>query len=331
MNRMHLISAGILGAGLFAWAGTTHALKSDGLLEFEPNVLSLKGSPFGRTVAVAMRGPVDTYWNAGGSHEHCEHGCSGSGCTHASHGHGEDHSDGHEDEAQGGQDLLNSTRSMANMEVIMPPQDSVRGKVLGQIDDWKAAYYGRTNPYGSSKVHKTFIMGETEKKLRLSYEMDPSNFAAYGSYFLFMSEALSTLKKEGEEEMVQQQAVAAALALSQHTVRYCLALKDEPPAMLTAAAAAHDYLQTRYTAGGSDAMPEIIQFLQIQHDCLEGFRVTRAQMVEDGTWERFPAMRREEMDVQSYLLGKLLEGNMQMIQRNANRETRKTSHPLTSS
>jgi hypothetical protein len=319
MNRTHFLSSGILGLGIAAWAGMSCVLRSDGFLEFEPNILTLKGIPFGRTVAVAMRGPVDVYWNAGESHAHGGHDCSGSDCAHAGHGGG------------GQQDLLNSTRSMAEMELVLPPEDSLRGKALGRIDDWKAAYYTRTNPFGSSKVHRTFIMGETEKKLRLSYEMDPSNFAAYGSYFLFLSEALSTFKQEGEEEVVQQQAVAAALELSRHTVRYCLALGDEPSALLTAAAAAHDYLQTRYTAGGSGTMPEIIQFLQIQHQCLEGFSKVRGEMVAKGTWERLPAVRREEMDVQNYLLGKLLEGNMQMIQRNANQGMSPNNQSITSS
>ena len=316
MKRRHIIQGSLFGLGVIAWAATGSSLKKQGEFEFDPNVLTLKGSPFGRTVAIAMRGPVDIYWNQGEAHDHEGHACSGAGCTHESHTHAKNNSQGGE-KGSSADNLLNNARSMANEGVLLPPEDSLRGSILSRIDAWKAAYYTRTNPYGSSKIHRTFIMGETEKRLRLSYEMDPSNFAAYGSYFLFLSEALSTLQEEGQQEQLQARAAQAALGLSSHTIRVCLSRKDEPPALLTAAAAAHDYLQTRYSQGGEGAMAEVYQFLQVQDECLRDYRRLKERMIAEGTWERFPEMRRQEMDVQEYLLNKLYEGNIQIIHRNA--------------
>ena len=67
-----------LGGGLYLTAG----LKQSGKLDYRPNVLTLNGSPFGRTLALAMRGPVDVYWHRGNVHDH-------------EHGHDHSHDDGH--------------------------------------------------------------------------------------------------------------------------------------------------------------------------------------------------------------------------------------------
>ena len=64
-------------------------------------------------------------------------------------------------------------------------------------------------------------------------------------------------------------------------------------------------------------MAEVYQFLQVQDECLRDYRRLKERMIAEGTWERFPEMRRQEMDVQEYLLNKLYEGNIQIIHRNA--------------
>ena len=60
----------------------------------EHNPLHLKRSPFGRTIALAMRGPVDVYWHRGEPHSHDGHGHSHDGHGHSHDGHGHSH-DGH--------------------------------------------------------------------------------------------------------------------------------------------------------------------------------------------------------------------------------------------
>lgn len=303
MKRSQVIGSACLLLGVSLWGWASVSLKDAGQLEYKPNVLTLKGSPFGRTVAVAMRGPVDRYFNHGVSHAP-QHdgggGCSHAGCGASSCGHGV------EEEAD-----QNTSSGVQKMSI----ESGLHTKLLSKIDDWNAAYHSRTNQFGSTKVHQKYLMGETQKRLRLSYEMDPSNFAAYGSYFLFLSEALSSIKHQGEETEFEQQAMHAALSLSEHTVRYCLQFREEPTAMLTAAAAAHDFIQVRYKKGGEGVLGEMVSFLKAQHESLTAYHQLRSEMVADGRWEEIPEIRRQEMGVRARLLNQFYKADSELIER----------------
>jgi|GEM_PF-2169343 len=83
-----LAHLGVLTLGLAAWHFAGKRLQGDGLFEAEPNVLSLKGSPFGKTIAMAMQGPIDVYWHEGEAHDHVH--AAGESCTECDGGHGEE-------------------------------------------------------------------------------------------------------------------------------------------------------------------------------------------------------------------------------------------------
>ncbi|MDP6207002.1 MAG: hypothetical protein QGG01_01765, partial [Roseibacillus sp.] len=70
MNRIHCLQILLLAVGLTAWGLQTSRLYRGGRFAKEHNVLHLKQSPFGRTLSLAMRGPVDVYWHRGEPHEH---------------------------------------------------------------------------------------------------------------------------------------------------------------------------------------------------------------------------------------------------------------------
>jgi hypothetical protein len=294
MKRFLVINVCCLGLGILSWAGVTLSLQERGALEFDLNVLTLKKGPFGRTVAIAMRGPVDRYFGNGVSHAQGQG--SGGACSHEGHA---------------------AEDCERNTSETLSEEGTVHRSLLMRIDEWNSAYNTRSNPLGSSERHQKFLMGETQKRLRLSYEMDPSNFAAYGSYFLFLSEALSILQEEGREMEYRQQAAQEARALCEMTIRYCQTLEGEPSALLTAAAAAHDSIQIRYQEGGEGMQQEILSFLKKQRECLGAFYEVKSRMTDEGNWDAFPEIRRQEMDAHAGLITGLLKADEAFIERNA--------------
>jgi hypothetical protein len=147
-------------------------------------------------------------------------------------------------------------------------------------------------------------MGETQKRLKISYEMDPSNIACYGAYFLFLSEALARVEGEEEEAGVIQHRQDAALKLAHLTVAYCLEHADEAPAMLTAATASHDFLQIYFDRPNAD-LKLAGEFLQTLDSCLMRYQSLRRKMEEDGRWENFSIHRIGEMEGAYALVRKL--------------------------
>ena len=59
--NVRYLQAGFLIAGLAAWGLQSSSLYSAGQFAKGHNPLHLKQSPFGRTLSLAMRGPVDVY------------------------------------------------------------------------------------------------------------------------------------------------------------------------------------------------------------------------------------------------------------------------------
>jgi len=364
MNRKLLISQIVLlVVGVATWAVVGRILQKGGDLEFRPNVMHLKGSPYGRTLALAMRGPADVFWHRGeGGLDHecgpgCDHeshgesgheGCEDEGCDH-DHGscdhdqgicdhEGCDHAEdtelaGHADE--GGGEAEEAGEALASMMEKLAAEhaeheaehhqeeedtgqtaefEGVRPYLLDLIGEMRKAYHSRSNRRGESALHRAFVMGETQRRLALSYEMDPTNIACYGSYFMFLAEALTRVEGAEEEERVIQARLQAALRLSNYTVRYCLQYPDEAPAMVTGAVAAHDYLQIQFSVPDPD-LEEAAKVLQILDQCTGHYEAIRAAMIEAGTWKNFPEHRRGDMEKAYRLVTVLRDADHTLLKR----------------
>ncbi|MDA0766376.1 MAG: hypothetical protein O3A87_03390 [Verrucomicrobia bacterium] len=342
-----LAHLGVLTLGLAAWHFAGKSLQSDGLFEAEPNVLSLKGSPFGKTIAMAMQGPIDVYWHEGEAHDHVH--APGESCTECDGGHGEegtaqkagledlegaavaittggegheacahegcDHAD-HEAVAEAGHSHTpgGSCEGCALEEVdarvaSLTTRSSIRSQMLKQIQDWRAEENTRRNPYANTAAHKYFIRREMERKLMLTYRMDPTNYASYGAYFLYLSES----SLSDREASIKQ-----ALRLSQATVKFCLAEQESATALLTGAAAAHDAVQLLINTGDAEARRYAEQYVRVAEQCLEGFEQQALQMAFDGTWEKFSKLRQQEMTERARLVRKLVESDRKLPPENAN-------------
>lgn len=295
-------------------ASTTFAsLRKDGKLQHQPNFLTLKGSPYGRIIAYAMRGPADVFWHRGQTEALAfqedaaarekrlslgEHLPTGDAASHLLGEINKLKTEHEEEEAEEHAELKQATPQKAFT--------GVRPYLVDKIEGFRKNYYTRTSKFGDTKPHLSYIRAEAEKRLALSYEMDPSNIICYGSYFLFLSESQSRVfgAKDEAETIYRRQEIARKL--SENTVFYCMNYTDEATAMITAASAAHDYLQITYSRPSLD-FPDVERMLRFLDTGLDRFVSIRNEMIENGTWENYPIYRINEME-SSYSILRLTRG-----------------------
>ena len=310
MNTRAKIIAGLLvlsGLG-FAWLGKHW--QEDGRFDEAPrNVLHLKQSPYGRTVAVAMRGPVDIYWHRGSTHDH--------GGGEHSHDEDSDHQhwfteleDAEKPKTPSKPELTN--HNQAQPLYLAPGNDGLRDFLIGHIKEMKTSYYSRTNHRADTKLHRAFVMGETQQRLRLSYEMDPANHTTYAAYFMFLSEALARVEGTDGEDAAIQRSRNRAMKLAAETLNHCAQYQDEAAAMITAASAAHDYF--RLYIDQPSPNPKIARSILTALDrSLGHWHANRDRMVEDGRWDQIPKLRRTEMYDSYRLISKLRENDERLM------------------
>ena len=331
--QLVLLVAGTVG---WVWQGTV--LKGDGMLDHEPNILHLKRSPFGRTLALAMRGPVDVYWHRGEVHDHLEGEACAHGCEHAhgpecasgcDHDHGGEHEGDLTDQFLAFQEEISpEAHDPEHPSEEEPPQKfkGLRLFLLDRIDVMRTDYYSRTNHRVDTRFHKAYIMGEAQKRLAVSYKMDPSNLSGYGAYFLFLSEALARVEEQEGEDHVITIRRRAAHTLAHTTLEYCLSLRDEAPAMITAATAAHDCIQIVLEAPEPDRTLAS-EYLRLLDGTLHQYQVLKTEMIEEGTWVRFPESRRTEMEKAHSLVRMLRKVDHEMMGRLTERTPEPGSPP----
>ena len=210
--KFAMCSALITGAAL--WGGMAVKFASEDKLSYEPNVACLKGSPYGKIFALAMQGPIGFYWHEGKTHEHAsiladdhEHHA---GCADGCHGHG-----------------VKADSEPVKKDV---PLHEWAQQEIRQMD---ASAHRTTNGKPLSAAHKQYLQDVTEDKLRLAYELDPTNYTNYANYHLFISTA-SFGRPEAND--------ADALALARRTLDTCKKDGVDPASWVTAASAAYNII-----------------------------------------------------------------------------------------
>ncbi len=329
-STLFFLQVALLTTGLTAWGLQARKLHKRGQftkthnplhLKETHNPLHLKESPFGRTLSLAMRGPVDVYWHRGEPHEHP----LGEEHSHSHpHSHPHSHSHDHDDDAgiPAGQDedldylaklLEDEDHDHANDSDVVNAAETFKGLrplLLDRIETMRTAYNSRTNRTAESRRHKAYIMGETEKRLKVGYEMDPRNPSAYGAYFLFKSEALARVEGQAGEGLVIRNRRDEARRLAHRTQHYCWNFPTEAPAMITGASAAHDCLQLLSEDPDPD-LNSVRFYLSRLNLMLENYEAIRDAMLEDNSWKLFPAPRRSEMEKTHSLIRALRQADIQ--------------------
>jgi hypothetical protein len=143
------LSSALIGGGTLAWALAARPLITNPDLAAPLNPLGINRSPYGEVLAMAMQGPIDTYFDAG----------------MASSPHQSD------DEPAAATAKLSWGTRFENL--------------LSSLD---RASEQRTNPRAASDALKRHLRRQAEDKLRFAYQLDPSHYGNYNALHFFLTE-----------------------------------------------------------------------------------------------------------------------------------------------
>ena len=220
------ISFCLIGSGVFAWAFAGRPLVANPDLSVPLNPMGINGSPYGEVFAMAMQGPIETYF----------HSAMGTGVHRLA-------KDEHcmtpkEDSAvaaipDSAPKVLRIPKPEAKTAPIAKSNASLSTRFEGFLASLNQLETISTNPKAPSETHKLYLRRQTENKLRFAYNLDPSHYGNYNSLNLFLTEGIGTYPE----------LKASVVRLAQDTIQYCLKQEHDPRPTLTAAAAATNILQ----------------------------------------------------------------------------------------
>jgi len=259
------ISAGLIGAGAFAWAFAGRPLVANPDLETPLNPLGINGSPYGEVFAMAMQGPIDTYFHGamsgGGTHQHKDGGDCDS-CKKAE-----------SEQKAAGSDLSWETRFQ---------------NLLTSLDKVSEV---RTNPKSASEAHRRYLRRQVEDKLRFAYQLDPSHYANYNSLHFFLTEP---------ELGTRPELSPSAAKLAEDTIQYCLKQENDPRPALTAAAATSNILELMFNDQQNPApkfnTTQMRQYLNLLDHCIGRYVAIAKEWDRTKNWELLSPQRITECD-----------------------------------
>ena len=245
--KARIVVGSVMTVGLVLWGAFAKKLNNQGRFDYEPNVACIKGSPYGKVVALAMQGSIDFYWHKGTTHEHADalgedHDHGPGGHTHGPGGHmhgpgGHTHGHGEHSHGAGGHDFetvdSEGGESPKQNRVVVEVKEPLRVRAKEKLRKMAATAHRRTDNKPLSRAHVQYIQDVTEDKLKLAYELDPSNYANYGNYHLFI--ATTSFGREAYND-------AAAVKLARKTLNYCKQDNIDPASWVTAASAAYNII-----------------------------------------------------------------------------------------
>lgn len=256
MNPRNIaINISLAVSGVALWSYGANRLATGGDFDYRPNPLGLKMSPYGQVLAIAAQGAISSDWHgvetAGmGATKRCDH----------------DHSDG----------------STCSSNGTGPKA----AKKVSFIERVELAATEKTNPRPRTSAHTFYLRRQAEDKLRVAYELDPSNYANYNSYHLFLTEP-----QVGTRPVVNE----AVLSLAKATVAYCLREESDPRPALTAAAACCNILQLMFINKADHTLVEMRGHLAVLDLCLARHHQLSAAWMASGTYDNLSVARQQEI------------------------------------
>ncbi len=293
------ITAGLLGAGALVWGLNARQMATHPELAAPLNPMGINRSPYGEVFAMAMQSPIDVYWHGSGAegdhhdHDH-DHACDGS-CGH-DHDHDHDH-DGHCDHCDHDQ------------ETAEPAEPSSwRDRYVAFLSGIDRGLSARTNPKPITPAHQFYMRRATEDKLRFAYQLDPSHYGNFNSYYFFLTQPTMGTRPE---------LTHTAVMLAQNTIDYCLRQNDDPRPALTAAAAAENILEfmiTEYRGGNRHhTLPQMRQNLALVDHCISRFEEVASRWDATGNWQRLSDFRFQEIKQRIHFIRKVRDAQSTAI------------------
>jgi hypothetical protein len=271
-STSNLLTAGLLGSGVIAWALAGRPLVENPDLDVPLNPLGINGSPYGEVFAMAMQGPIDAHF----------HGVLASGSSH-SHANGESC------------DSCDRSHKPATDPLAS-------GRLEGLLASMQTAVATRTNPKAASEAHKRFLRRQIEDKLRFAYHLDPSHYANYNSLHFFLTEPQLGTRPE---------LTPSAAKLAEETIHYCLKREDDPRPALTAAAATSNILELmfndRLNAEPKFTTVQMRQYLNLLDHCIGRYVTIARKWEETRNWELLSPQRVQECEDRIHFILKFRE------------------------
>jgi hypothetical protein len=273
MNLRNLATPAALAlAGAALWSYGAKELAGSGEFNYLPNPLGLKMSPYGQVIAIAAQGGISSDWHAAES--------PGRTVKKTACACGHDHAKGpHECDEDGSEGLI------ARLE-----------EAAGE----------RTNARPATDAHKKYLRRQIEDRLRTAYELDPSNYANYNSYHLFLTEP-----QVGTRPILTDK----ALSLAQGTIAYCLREENDPRPALTAASASASILELMFLHKRDHSLEQMQEELDRLNFSLAKHHELADRWLESGEYGRLSQARQYEIQERLEFITKIRNAAVATIER----------------
>lgn len=283
-HTSHAITAGLIGSGALVWALAARPLVTNSDLKAPLNPFGINTSPYGEVFAIAMQGPIDTYfhgaWTGGIGHTHKP----GESCATC-------------DEAKSEKAPANSPKSL-------------EGKFRSLVSKMESASTERTNLKPASPALRFFLRRQAENKLRFAYNLDPAHYGNYNSLHFFLTEPQIGTRK------IMTPAVAK---LADDTIQYCLKQQHDPRPMLTAAGACTNVLLLMFEDQLNEKplfnTTQMRSYLNLLDHCISNYMVIAKRWDESKSWDLLSAQKITECEERFRFIGKIREATEQGIRR----------------
>ncbi len=276
----HFISIALIGGGAAGFVISSRPLVENKDADVPLNVLGINRSPYGEVFAMAMQGPIDTYFHAS---EDKGHVCKeGENCQHSP------------------------------IEPAAVKSTGLNDRLRHHIDGMAAGLAERTNPKSASAAHKFYLRRGIEDKLRFAYNLDPAHYGNYNAYHFFLTEPQLGTRPQLTPTAAKLAQDTIDYCLSRKD--------DPRPALTAAAAAANVIElmfndrqvhpeNPRFSTSQMRAM------LDVSDEAIAGFSAICGEWTERGLWGNLSAMRILELDERSRFVFKVRESQGQAIAR----------------
>lgn len=289
MSRIfsHAFSLCLIGSGGLAWTLAGRPLLKTGDWEAPLNPLGINGGPYGEVFAMAMQGPIDTYFDlgmsGGGSPENQPH----ADCEKCDH---------------------------HQAEVVKTSSFSLEKRFEKFLTSLGEAAETRTNPNAASDSLKRYLRRQAEDKLRFAYQLDPAHYGNYNSLHFFLTEP---------QVGTRPQLTSTAAKLAEDTIQYCRLQTHDPRPALTAAAAATNVLQLMFEDQNNQAPKftpnQMRQYLNVLDDSLARYDHIAKEWDQAKSWDLLSPQRITECEERFKFIGKMRNVYEKIIVRTENR------------
>lgn len=264
-------------SGAALWSYGAVKLAGGGEFDYRPNPLGLKMSPYGQVIAIAVQGEIDSDW----------HGIDISGSSHACAECGHNH----------------GAAGDANCPGQPKPATAEPATLIAKLEK---ATSERTNGRPATPGHKFYLRRQVEDRLRMAWELDPSNYANYNAYQLFLTEPSVGTRPVITDKVIE---------LARLTISYCRREESDPRPALTAASAGSNILELMFLHPQDFTIDQMREQQEVVDYAISRHNELKTRWIQSGDLERLSDARIEEMETRLRFIQRMREASDKTIRR----------------